>query len=111
MARSSRPTGPYSAQPRRGHFHADRWDVQRDVVLLTTQLLSERGALTTWQRRLALRVTYEQSHDGQSQLPVLRQACAEVHARVLDLEHHLADAMRQLRILRAREDRAGGSQG
>ncbi len=104
MARSSRQSGPYSTQPQRGTYDADRWDIQRSVVLLTTQLEAERGALETFQARLQLRLVYEKTYGGQTQLPLLRQECAAAHARVLDLEGRLLDARHLLRVLRARQD-------
>jgi hypothetical protein len=104
MARHSRKASPaHITAPRRADV-AEVFDVQRDVVLLTTQLVSERGALETWQRRLQLREAWEKSHGGQSQLPALRQATAACHARVLDLERRLIDGRHLLRILRARQD-------
>ncbi len=104
MARPVRKAAPaHVAAPRRADY-AELFDVQRDVILLTTQIEAERGALSTWQRRLQLRTAYEKSNAGQSQLQVLRQACASCHARVLDLEGRLLDARRLLRILRARQD-------
>jgi len=104
MARHVRTHGPaHIAAPRRADY-AETWDVQRTVVLLTTQLLNERDVLTTFQRRVSLRVTWEKSHSGTSELPVLRQACAAAHARVLELENRLIDARHLLRVLRARQD-------
>src|SRR2546422_7246597 len=104
MARNSRTASPaHTAAPRRADY-AEVWDVQRNVVLLTTQLLNERDVLTTWCRRLQLRETWEKSNAGQSQLRELRQATAAAHARVLDLEQRLLDARRLLRVLRARQD-------
>jgi|SRR5438128_7092231 len=104
MARNVRTAGPYSPQPRRGRYDTATWDVQRSVVLLTTQLQNERDVLTTWQRRLALRVGWEKLHGGQSQLPALRQACAACNCRVLELEQRLIDTRHLLRVLRARQD-------
>ena|SRR2546428_6323790 len=104
MARHVRKASPaHTAAPRRADY-AELFDVQRDVVLLTTQLLNERDVLTTFQRRLQLRITHEKMHGGASQLPALRQACAAAHARVLDLEQRLIDTRHLLRVLRARQD-------
>jgi len=104
MARHVRTHAPASLTAPRRADYAEVWDVQRDVVLITQQLVSERGALSTWQRRLQLRTAYEQTHSGQSQLPALRQVTAACHARVRALEDRLADARHLLRILRARQD-------
>jgi len=82
------------------------WGAQREIALLRTQLDSERLALETFQRRLAQRTAYEQSHSVPTQLPGLRQATAAVHARVLDLERRLLAAQVQLRVLRNQD---GGS--
>ncbi len=104
MAQRGRTAGPYSPQPRRGRYDSDTWDVQRTVILLTTQLQNERDILTTFQRRLQLRVGWEKVHVGASQLPALRQACAACNCRVIELEKRLIDARHLLRILRARQD-------
>ena len=104
MARNIRKAGPYSTQPRRGTYDAETWNAQRDVVLITTQLEAERGALETWKARLAHRLVYEKSHAGQSQLRELRQACAACNCRVIELERRLLDIRHLLRILRARQD-------
>ena len=104
MARHVRKASPaHSAAPRRADV-AEIFDVQRDVILITTQLLSARGELSTWVRRLQLRESWEKVHGGQSQLRELRQACAAAHARMADLECRLIDARHLLRILRARQD-------
>ncbi len=104
MARHVRKASPaHVAAPRRADY-AEVWDVQRTVVLITTQLDSERLALETFQRRLAQRTAYEQSHSVPTQLPGLRQATAAVHARVLELEQRLLDTRHLLRVLRARQD-------
>src|SRR5437773_8425182 len=104
MARNIRKAGPYSTQPRRGTYDAERWDVQRSVVLLSTQLEAERGALETWQARLQRRQVYEKSHAEASQLPALRHVTAACHCRVRALEDRLADTRHLLRVLRARQD-------
>ena len=104
MARNAHKASPYSTQPRRGTYDAERWDVQRGIVLLSTQLEAERGALETWKARLARRLVHEKSHAEASQLPVLRQVTAACHARVLDLERRLLDTRHLLRVLRARQD-------
>ncbi len=104
MARNVRTHGPASLTAPRRADYAEVWDVQRNVVILTTQLLNERDVLTTFQRRLQLRLVYEKSHAEASQLPALRQACAAAHARMADLERRLIDARHLLRILRARQD-------
>ncbi len=104
MPQRGRTHGPYSTQPRRGPYDAEVWDVQRDIVLLTAQLVAERGALETWQARLQRRLVYEKSHAGQSQVPALRQQCAATHVRVVELEQRLIDARHLLRVLLARQD-------
>ncbi|SRR6266568_6194648 len=104
MARNVRTHAPASLTAPRRADYAEVWDVQREVVLLTAQLLNERDVLTTWQRRLQLRITYEKTHDGQSQVPQLRQATAQCHARLLNLEQRLIDARHLLRVLLARQD-------
>ena len=104
MARHVRKTAPaHIAAPRRADY-AEVWDVQRDVILLTTQLEAERGALETWQTRLQRLLEREKAHGGQSQLPALRQACAACNCRVLELEQRLIDTRHLLRVLRARQD-------
>ena len=104
MARPVRKAAPaHVAAPRRADY-AELFDVQRDVILLTTQIEAERGALSTWCRRLSLRVSWEKVHGGQSELPQLRQATAACHARLLTLEKRLIDVRHLLRILRARQD-------
>jgi hypothetical protein len=104
MARPMRKVVPYAVQPRRADGTPEVWDVQRDIILLTTRLTAERDALTNWQRRIALRATWESRHAGATQLPLLRQETAATHARVLELERRLLDARRLLRILLARQD-------
>src|SRR6266566_9106365 len=85
MARNVRTHAPASLTAPRRADYAEVWDVQRDVVLLTAQLLNERDVVSTWSRRLQLREAWEKSHAGQSQLRELRQACAAAHARMADL--------------------------
>ncbi len=104
MVQRGRTAGPYSPQPRRGRYDTATWDAQRTVILITTQLETERGALATWCRRLELRITHEKINGGASQLPALRQECAACNCRVLELEQRLIDTRHLLRVLRARQD-------
>lgn len=83
---------------------ADLWDVQRDLQLLANRLQNEQALLATWQRRLALRTAYEQTHAEPTQLPALRQECAACHSRVLNLARRVTETTVHLRTMQRRQD-------
>jgi len=101
MAKRWRRPHVQSPPPRHEANRDALWVVQREVILLAAQLDAEKGALETWVRRLELRLDYEWTHGGTSQLPAIRQATAACHTRVLELGRRLADAKVRLRALRA----------
>jgi hypothetical protein len=101
MAHRVHRSRPGRGRPQRPHIHRQVWEVQREIALLTAQRRSEQDALATWQRRLELRVDWERTHAGASQIPQLQQACAAAHALVVELERKLLDAQVRLRTLRS----------
>ena len=84
-------------------LEGDIWDCRRDLALLHTQILNERSAVETWQRRLGERVAYERRYRCTSQIPMLRQECAAAHTRLLELEKRLINAQVRLRFLLAEQ--------
>jgi len=89
----------FSAAKSSHHPAQERFDASREVLQLTQRLDTERDMLATWERRLALRQQWEHDHPGPTQLPELRQVCAQTQLSIQCLERDLLQARTRLRLL------------